>query len=294
MGTKLIIGTRGSRLALYQADQARRKIQELFPELTLEVKVCHTLGDRRPELDLLKTRDRGIFCGELERALLNREIDMAVHSVKDLPETLEPGLILAAYLEREDPREVLVSRDGRTLNFLPTGARIGTSSIRRLFQLKARRSDLEFFPVRGNVETRIDKVLRGDFEATILALAGIRRLNLEQRITEIFSLDEMLPAPGQGCIGIEIRERDSVLQEILRPVNHKPSSLEVRAERSFLRALGGDCESGVGAYAKLEGERLTLTGLYAGSEKAIQINTISGDQTNPEALGLLLAQKFMK
>jgi hydroxymethylbilane synthase len=299
MATRLIIGTRGSKLALYQAKEVCLKLNELFPELALEIKVCQTMGDRRPELNLLETRDRGIFCGELERALLNREIDLAVHSVKDLPGTLEPGLILAAYLEREDSREVFISRDGRRLNDLPAGSRIGTSSIRRLLQMRERRNDLEFLPIRGNVETRIDKVLRGDYEGTILALAGVRRLHLDQRLAEklpleIFPLEEMIPAPGQGCIGIEIRENDFTLREILVPVNHEPTSLAVRAERSFLRALGGNCESGVGAFARMDGEKLTLTGLLAEPAQKIQIHTLSGERNAPEALGLLLGQKFKR
>lgn len=294
MRTPFIIGTRGSNLALYQTELVRREIQKHFPEIRLEVRILKTLGDRRPELNLLTNQGKGIFCGEIEAALLNQEIDLAVHSVKDLPGDLPPGLILAAFLKREDPREVLVSREGLQLMELPEGAVIGTSSIRRLLQIKAKRPDLIFEPIRGNVETRIRKVLDGQYDATVLALAGIRRLGLEDRITEFFAISEMIPAPGQGCIGVEIRADDHELFQYLQTVNHPATASEILAERAFLREMGGNCEAAAGAYAKNQRGIIEMIGLFGRPDGLMKTEVMIGPEQNAEDLGRRLAEKLLQ
>jgi hydroxymethylbilane synthase len=294
MRNHFIIGTRGSNLALYQTELVRREIYKHFPEIRLEVAIVKTLGDRRPELNLLMNQGKGIFCGEIEEALRNREIDLAVHSIKDLPGELPPGLILAAFLKREDPREALVSREGLKLMELPGGAVIGTSSIRRLLQLQAKRTDLCFKPIRGNVETRIRKVLDGQYDATVLALAGIRRLGLEDRVTEWFAIPEMVPAPGQGCIGVEIRAGDTELVQYLQPVNDPVTASEILAERAFLRRMGGNCEAAAGAYAKNKHGIIEIFGLFGTPDGLMNTEAMIGPEQNAEDLGWRLAEKLLQ
>lgn len=289
----LKIGTRGSRLALVQTELFCRRLGEAAPEIRYEVIVCKTLGDRRPEMNLMEDSSRGVFCGELEERLIDGEIDLAVHSTKDLPGELMAGLVLAGFLEREDPREVLVSRDGIKLSELATGARIGTSSVRRMVQLRAVRPDLVFLPIRGNVETRIQKVKNGDYDATILALAGIKRLGLEETVSEVFPIDLVMPAPAQGCIGLEIRQDDVGLSELLQSISHPATMLEVRAERGFLRRMGGYCESASGALATLIDDRLHLKGIYAGADGIIHRHSLAGAAEQLEKLGAELAEKLL-
>ncbi len=284
----LRIGTRGSKLALYQAEQVREGLLTLFPQLRVELTVYKTLGDRQPNLDLIANQGKGVFCSDLEQALLASEIDLAVHSVKDLPGVLQPGLTLGAYLQREDPREVLVGRNGWDLATLPQGARVGTSSLRRLFQLRQLRPDLDFQPIRGNVETRVRKVVDGQYDATVLALAGLRRLGMEDCISQVFELAELIPAPGQGCIGVEVRSNNWSALEKLTAINHVPTALMVRAERAFLRRLGGNCRSAYGAVARWRDEEVQLTGLYNGL-----IRTLTNVAVNPERIGNLLAEALL-
>ncbi len=284
----LRIGTRGSKLALYQTEQVREGLIAAFPQLRIELTVYKTLGDRQPDLDLIANQGKGVFCSDLEQALVASEIDLAVHSVKDLPGALQPGLTLGAYLQREDPREVLVGRNGWDLATLPQGARVGTSSLRRLFQLRQLRPDLDFQPIRGNVETRVRKVVDGQYDATVLALAGLRRLGMEDCISQVFELSELIPAPGQGCIGVEVRSNNWSVLEKLTALNHVPTALMVRAERAFLRRLGGNCRSAYGAVARWHDEEVQLTGLYNGL-----IRTLTNVAVNPERIGNLLAEALL-
>lgn len=292
MDQKLIMGTRGSKLALYQTEQVRKCLMEAFPELQVAVRVYKTLGDRKPDLNLLENQGKGVFCSELEDALLTKEIDMAVHSVKDLPGSLPTGLKLGGYLEREDPREVLVARDGMKLKDLPTGARIGTSSIRRLVQLRHLRPDLEFHPIRGNVETRVKKVMEGQYDATILALAGLRRLGLENYITQTFELDEVIPAPGQGCIAVEIRKTDAKVGSRLFQITDHAAAVTVRAERAFLGRMGGNCQSAYGAYAFLKAGYVELTGMYEEAGR-IFVKRLRAPEEEAEILGICLAEELL-
>ena len=291
---KVRIGTRGSRLALVQTEMVCARLRTFYPELDCEIVICKTLGDRHPELNLMENPGRGVFCGELENHLAHGEIDIAVHSVKDLPGELLPGLVLAGFLEREDPREALVSSNGLPLTRLPRGARIGTSSLRRLVQLKALRGDLEFKPIRGNVETRVKKVYDGEFDATILALAGLRRLGMEDVISEIYPIKLIIPAPGQGCIGMEIRENDLELQELLQRSSHPKTTLEIRAERAFLKRMGGYCDSAVGAIVQCMEPVLAMRGFYTSSAGEILIETVNGDINQPERLGVEVAERLLK
>lgn len=291
---RLRVGTRGSRLALTQTELFRKWLRETVPELECEVIVYKTLGDRHPDLNLLLNEDRGVFCSELEKGLLNHEIDLAIHSVKDLPGELIPGLVLAGFLPREDPREVLVGRERMNLTGLPIGARIGTSSLRRLVQLRAMRGDLTFQPIRGNVETRIEKVQRGEYEATILALAGLRRLGMETVISEVFAIDTVVPAPGQGCIGVEVRQDNQELVALLREISHVTTMKEVLAERAFLKRMGGTCQAAVGVNAVLQGDRLYIQGIYSGAGGRLLRETLTGPGDQPEQLGRALAEKLLK
>lgn len=293
MPAPIRIGTRGSKLALYQVEQVRQSLKKYYPQIDSVVKIYKTLGDHRPDLDLLTNQGRGIFCGEIERALREREIDLAVHSVKDLPGEMTPGLCLAAYLKREDPREVLVSKDGLGLAELPGGARVGTSSLRRLLQLRSLRPDLNFVPIRGNVETRVAKVQAGDYDATILALAGLRRLGMESYISEYFAVTEIIPAPGQGCIGVQIRAADQALVQLLERLNDPATACEVRAERAFLTRMGGNCETTSGAYAKLEQGVLTIRGLLGDSNRPLRTAVLSGKPDDAERLGRSLAEELL-
>lgn len=294
MVSKLILGARGSKLALFQAEKVRRSLLGIRPELAVEIKIVKTTGDLQPQLNLLEAWGKGIFCAELERALLAGEIDLAVHSVKDLPGELPRGLVLGAYLEREDPREVLVSRHNLTLEQLPEGALVGTSSVRRLYQLKAMRKDLRFAPIRGNVETRVEKVREGLYDATVLALAGLKRLNLIDCITEYFPVERLIPAVGQGCIGVEVRSDATELLELLAAITHPDTAAAVRAERSFLKIMGGDCQRAVAAYAESQGGgRLKITGLVARNEEDMTVLDLTGTAEKPEELGAELARKFL-
>jgi len=297
MRDKLRIGTRGSKLALWQAERVQEALLTAFSELQFEIKIIKTLGDRLPELNLLDNQGKGVFCSEIENALLNQEIDLAVHSIKDLPGKLPPGLVLGGFLKREDPREVLITREGVTFGQLPAGARFGTSSIRRLVQLKQIRPDLEYAPIRGNVETRIQKVLDGQYDATILALAGIRRLNLEHCITQIFSLAEVIPAPGQGVIGVEVSEENTALVAMLAQITDRVTAYEVRAERAFLERMGGNCRSAYGAYAKWDDGLMEMRGLFGENEANLVVKQLVAPISNVgEAvkLGSKLATELLK
>ena len=289
-----IVGTRGSRLALYQTDQVCRKLQGIDSGMKWNIRIVKTLGDRRQDLNLLENENKGVFCSDIEQALFNGGIDMAVHSIKDLPGSLPEGLAIAAYLEREDSREVLISREGLQLMELPCGARIGTSSVRRLIQLKNKRPDLIYLPIRGNVETRIRKVMAGEFEATVLALAGIRRLGMEKMVSEYFSPAEIIPAPGQGCIGVEIREKDIALKEFLKAVNHELTQYEVVAERAFLQRIGGNCKTAAGAYSQIVAGKLELLGLLGKADGRFQTASLSGGIDDAGMVGLKLAEKLLR
>ncbi|MEM2610903.1 MAG: hydroxymethylbilane synthase [Candidatus Bathyarchaeia archaeon] len=281
------IGTRGSALALAQTEQVLRKLRALDPSLPLETVIIRTSGDRGHR------ETRGAFVKELQHALLEGEIDLAVHSLKDLPTDPVPGLRLAAVLEREDPRDALIARNGWTWATLPPGARIGTGSPRRTAQLRALRPDLVYLPLVGNVDTRLRRLDEGRYEAIVLAMAGLIRLGRADRATEVFPLEQLLPAPGQGAIALEIRADDERARMRVERLNHLPTWWAVMAERAFLRALGGGCRVPIAAHAEVRGDRLTLEGLVMAPDGSRGIrDRVEGPAEAAEALGQALADRM--
>jgi hydroxymethylbilane synthase len=263
--TPLRIGTRGSPLALVQARTVRERLAAALgrPADTIELKIIRTTGDTIVDRPLAEEGGKGLFTKEIEEALIRGDVDLAVHSAKDMPTFLPHGLVLAACLEREDPRDVLISKKANTIQELPRGARVGTASLRRQAIMKRTRPDLEVAPLRGNVETRLRKLDSGDADAIILALAGLKRLGLEGRATRIMSADEFLPAAGQGAIAIETREDDAATRAQIAAIDHADTSTAVAAERAFLAVLDGSCKTPIGAHATIEGETLRFRGLIA-------------------------------
>jgi hydroxymethylbilane synthase len=261
----LRIGTRGSPLALVQARTVRARLAAATgaDEDAIELVVIRTTGDIIQDRALAEEGGKGLFTKEIEEALLERRIDLAVHSAKDMPTILPDGLILAACLEREDPRDVFISRKARTLAELPRGAGLGTTSPRRQAIAKRIRPDLNIVPLRGNVETRLRRLDNGDVDATLLALAGLKRLGLAEHATNIMSAEEFLPAVGQGAIGIEVRAGDSRLREILARIDHADTSTAVACERAFLAALDGSCKTPIAGHATISGNALQFRGLIA-------------------------------
>jgi hydroxymethylbilane synthase len=264
---RLRIGTRGSRLALAQTELVRRALAGARPELAarraLEVVTIRTTGDRVTDRPLAELGGKGLFCKEIEAALLARRIDLAVHSTKDLPTWLPDGLIIGAVLEREDPRDVLIARPPATIADLPNAAVIGTASVRRKAQLLAQRSDLRVVSFRGNVDSRLRKLAAGEVDATLLALAGLRRLGIEDTGMVVLAPEEMLPAVGQGAIGIECRASDAAVLALLAAIDHPASSACVRAERALLAALDGSCHTPIAGHAEIAAGRLHLRALVA-------------------------------
>ena len=261
------IGTRGSPLARVQAELACRALREADPGLAepgaIEIVMIRTTGDRVVDRPLAELGGKGLFCKELEAALLDRRIDLAVHSIKDLPTWLPEGLAIGAVLERADPRDVLIARSATTIAGLPEAALIGTASVRRQAQLLAHRPDLRVVNFRGNVETRLRKLAAGEVDATLLARAGLDRLDLNEAGATTLSLEEMLPAVGQGAIGIECRADDPAVLMRLGAIDHLESHACVRAERALLAALDGSCHTPIGGYARIADGSLHLRALIA-------------------------------
>ena len=261
----LRIGTRGSPLALVQARMVRTRFAAAagLEEGAIELVVIRTTGDTIQDRPLAEEGGKGLFTKEIEEALLDERVDLAVHSAKDMPTILPDGLVLAACLEREDPRDVFISRKVRLLSDLPHGASLGTASLRRQAIAKRARPDLRTLPLRGNVETRLRKVGAGEVDATILALAGLKRLGLADQATAIMSVEEFLPAVGQGAIGIETREDNKSVRDILVRVDHVDTSTAVACERAFLGALDGSCKTPIAGHATVSAGAVQFRGLIA-------------------------------
>jgi hydroxymethylbilane synthase len=295
----LVIGSRGSKLALWQAEQAKARLLALNPEIDIRVEIIKTTGDVKTD-PLSVIGGKGVFTKELEDALLDGRIDLAVHSLKDLPTVLPDGLTISAICERDDPRDALVVRDdlkargGSILN-LPEKAVVGTSSQRRVAQLKSLRSDVVVKDVRGNVDTRLRKLDEGQYDALILACAGLRRLELEHRIDAAISAEEMVPAVGQGAIVIETRDGDAFTIETTSALDHEETRLCCLAERAFLRSLGGGCQFPIAAHARIDDEQLTLDGLVATPDGTkILRDQLSGFLTNTDEIGSSLAAQLIE
>lgn len=290
----VVIGTRGSALALWQAEYVMRRLQALHSDHSFVLKRITTGGDLDQKSALAEIGTRGVFVKEIQSALLSGEIDLGIHSLKDLPSELDPRLVLAAFGPREDPRDALISREMVPLSELPPGARVATGSPRRAVQLKLIRPDLVIEDIRGNVDTRVRKVLRGDFDAVVLAAAGLRRLGLESHIAEYLPFSTMLPAPGQGIIAVEARAEEIAVLRIAAAVDDPDAHLAARAERAFVRALGGGCTIPLAAHATAEGGTLRIEGLLASPDGAILVrDRVDGDIAFPEFAGEQLADRIV-
>jgi len=290
---KVIIGSRGSQLALWQANWVKDRLAAIG--LEVEIRIIKTSGDKLQNLPLSQSGTKGLFVKEIEEALTAGEVDLAVHSMKDLPTEQPAGLVVAAVPQREDARDVLIARDGKQFTQLPAGARVGTSSVRRQAQLRKLRCDLELVPMRGNLDTRLRKLARGDCDALVLAAAGVHRLGLRGRITEYFTLDQMCPAVGQGALALEIRQTDKGLERAVKPLDHAPAHLAVRAERALLHHLGGGCQVPIAAHATPEDERLNLLAVVASLDASALVRArASGPIGDPEALGAKVARALLE
>jgi hydroxymethylbilane synthase len=293
---KVRIGTRGSKLALWQTEFVRRKLSDVFPDVEFEVKVIKTKGDKILDSPLSKIGDKGIFTREIEIELLNREIDIAVHSLKDLPTKLPEGLIIGAVTEREDVRDVLISKDNLKLAELPKEAVIATGSLRRRAQLLHFRSDFKFVDLRGNIDTRFRKFDESNWDAMVLAFAGVRRMNYEGRIAELISTDIVLPAVGQGAIAIEVREDDVKILDLVRRINHIETELATRSERALLRRLEGGCQVPIGAFAIVNDGKIKISAMISNFDGTFFVrDSIEGFVSNDvEEIGFELAEKLLE
>jgi len=293
MVKRLRIGSRGSKLAVLQAESVRNQLLVNNADVECEMVTIATTGDRNTAVSLDQLGGDGVFVKEIEEALLGNEIDIAVHSLKDMLTTLPEGLILAAVPLRVDPRDVLISPYGK-LEDLPPGARIGTGSIRRVVQLRAIRPDLEISNLRGNIDTRIRKAFSGEFDGIVMAAAALLRLDMEDRITEYLPVTDFVPAVGQGALGIEIRCEDDWLMKMIKPLNDQPSWQSITAERAFLRALGGGCRAPIAALGIIEHGILKINGIVANTAgDRIMRDGIEGNPGDPDATGKSLASKMI-
>lgn len=290
------IGSRKSQLALVQTHWVQEQLQKAFPGRTFEVHTMSTQGDKILDVALAKIGDKGLFTKELEVGMLNGDIDFAVHSLKDLPTRLPEGLVLGCVTEREDPADALVVHEkhrDKQIADLPEGAVIGTSSLRRLAQLRYHYPHLTFKDIRGNLNTRLQKLDAGEFDAIILAVAGLRRLGMGDRIHQILPAEVSLHAVGQGALGIECRADDAEILNLLKALEHRPTALRCYAERAFLRELEGGCQVPIGVNTVLEGDTLTLTGIVASLDgQTVVKDSLSGNAESADELGTALAHRL--
>ena len=290
----LILGTRGSKLAVHQSQWVQARLQELAPGLTISLQRIQTSGDKILDVPLAKIGGKGLFVKEIEDALLSKEIDLAVHSMKDVPTALPEGLDILCVPPREDPRDALITRDGCRLDQLKPGARIGTSSLRRQAQLLHYRPDFTIEMLRGNLDTRLRKLREGQFDAIVLAAAGLRRLAWDAEITEYLPVHLSLPAIAQGALGIEARSDDTFVRELLSRFEHRPTRITVTAERALLHRLEGGCQVPIAAHAALEGDRLTVDGLVASVDgRRVIRHQIQGPASEAQTLGTKLAERLL-
>lgn len=294
MAGALKIGTRGSKLALWQAHWVKDELQKNDPALEVAIVIIKTKGDKILDVPLAKVGGKGLFVKEIEEALLSGAIDLAVHSMKDMPADIPEGLTIGAVPVRENPLDVFISNNKVMLKDLPLGAKVGTSSLRRSSQIMHSRPDIQIIPLRGNLETRLRKLDSGEFDAIILAAAGILRMRYENRITEYLEQDLILSAVGQGALCIEIRQNDARVESLISPLNHGETHKVVSGERAFLHRLEGSCQVPVAANGTLEGETLQLTGLVADLDGTRVIkDSICGPIDQSVELGITLAERLL-
>jgi hydroxymethylbilane synthase len=284
---KILVGTRGSRLALIQTDWVISELKKINPTLTIDRKIISTKGDEILNVALDKIGDKGLFVKEIETQLLEGHIDLAVHSMKDMPSQCVTGLSFSNPPPREDPRDALILKKGYTsLDDLPENAKIGTGSKRRAFQLKTLRPDIETVPIRGNVETRISKIESENLDGVILAAAGLHRLGLKHLITDYLTPEQMIPAPAQGALCLQYRTEDKEIKGLLQALSDDLTTLCIKAERRFLEAVDGSCHIPIGAYATLEGDDITLKCVFGDAEGDLLLfHDARGSKDNPEAVG---------
>ena len=290
----LRIGTRGSKLAIAQSEWVKAQIVNQYPDAQVKLARIKTKGDKILDSPLSQIGGKGLFVKEIEEALLRKEVDLAVHSIKDVPAELPEGLQIMIYPKREDPRDAFVSLQYKTLSELPEGANVGTGSLRRSAQLLALRPDLHIVAMRGNVDTRLRKLKAEDLQAIILASAGLNRLGLSDRIGSMISTDELLPAIGQGALGLEMRIDDDRTYQRLNFLNDQTTKVTVRAERAFLKKLEGGCQVPIAGYARLDDDTIHLQGMVAelDGRKIIKDET-NGNQEQPEEIGVILAERLL-
>lgn len=291
---RMIIGSRGSKLALFQANWVKSRLEASHSGLEVVIEIIKTSGDVFLDAPLSRIGGKGLFTKEIEDALLDQRIDVAVHSLKDLPTALPAGLSLAAVSQREDVRDAFLSNRHSSLAVLPSGARIGTSSLRRQSQLLCWRPDLQILNLRGNLDTRIRKLDEDQYDGILLACAGLNRLGLQERITERIPVERICPAIGQGALGIETREDDAATRSKLECLHHRKTALAVTAERAFLRCLGGGCQVPIAGHAWVEGEKLQMLGLVASPDGTQSVRDQAGAPfENAEDLGTRLAETLL-
>jgi len=292
--SSLVLGTRGSRLAVWQAEWVQARLQEIAPSVTVALRRIKTSGDMIVNVPLAAIGGKGLFVKEIEEALLRGEIDLAVHSMKDVPTILPDGLDILCIPAREDPRDVLISRDALSLDHLPKGARVGTSSLRRQAQLLHRRPDLTVQILRGNLDTRLRKLRNGEYDAVVLAAAGLRRMGWSNEVTEYLPPEVSLPAIGQGALGLEGRREDGFVQELVAPLEHRPTRTAVTAERALLERLEGGCQVPIAAHATIKGDTLIMDGLIASVDgRRLIRDMIQGPVSDARALGMRLAEQLL-
>lgn len=293
---KIIVGTRGSKLAVTQTNWVIDKLKEKNPSVEFEVKIIKTKGDIIQNVSLDKIGDKGLFVKEIEQQLIDGDIDMAVHSMKDMPSSLPHGLKFAGIPKREDPRDVLILKEGySSIEDLPQGATIGTGSKRRKHQLLKHRPDLNIVPIRGNVDTRIRKITDENLDGVVLAASGILRVGLEEKISCYLPTDIVVPAPAQGALAIEIREDNYQVEAVVNSLRDELTELQVSAERGFLDGVNGSCHIPMGAYCEVKEDGIKLTGLFGDEEgKKLIIKSIEGDKDSPRELGKELAKLVLK
>ncbi len=296
MKTQVRIGTRGSQLALWQANYIKSRIEQAFPDVTVEIMTIKTTGDRITDRPLAAIGGKGLFVKEIEAALMEERVDLAVHSMKDMPGELPEGLTVGAIPERENPFDVMIAKDGQNLADYPQGAKIGTSSLRRGSQLKHARPDLEILPIRGNLDTRIKKLKAGEYDAIVLAAAGLRRLGQEKEITEYLNETTMVPAVGQGALCIETRENDAKMAPIMKALDHGPTRICVEGERAFLKQIEGSCHIPVACFGEIRDDETILLTAVVASEDGQEVikETITSPVDTVKAKGRELAELLLE
>jgi len=295
MKRKIIIGSRGSKLALIYAGRAKVEILKNKEIENIEIKSITTTGDTIKDVRVSEHGGKGLFCKTIEKELLNNNIDIAVHALKDMPTDETEGLLTNCFLERNNPREILISNDNKNIKELKPNAIVGTSSFRREFQLKKIRKDLNCKLIRGNVDTRIKKLKDNLYDAIILSYAGVKSLGLEEQISQTFTTSEIIPSAGQGVVALQCRRNDQELIQILNKVNHKPTYNCIKAERSALKVLEGDCETAVGAFAKIDNNKINLeVELFSSDGKQRFYFKLSNDLKLAEELGIEVGKILKK